>query len=30
MNDALNQSYQRLAEIDFEGMYFRQDIGFDL
>tara|TARA_B100000965_G_scaffold398774_1_gene417445 strand:- start:195 stop:1475 length:1281 start_codon:yes stop_codon:yes gene_type:complete len=28
--DALLQSYKLLEEINFEGMYFRKDIGFDL
>jgi phosphoribosylamine--glycine ligase len=28
--DALLQSYQLLEEINFEGMYYRKDIGFDL
>lgn len=28
--DALKTSYQNIAKIDFDGMYFRSDIGFDL
>ena len=27
---AIEQSYQALAKIDFEGIYYRKDIGFDL
>ena len=30
MEEALAKSYKRLKQIDFEGMYFRSDIGFDL
>ena len=29
-NQAIAQSYQALAKIDFEGIYYRKDIGFDL
>jgi len=29
-NQAIAQSYQALEKIDFEGMYYRKDIGFDL
>ena len=29
-NQAIEQSYQALAKIDFEGIYYRKDIGFDL
>ncbi|MEM8999176.1 MAG: phosphoribosylamine--glycine ligase [Bacteroidota bacterium] len=29
-NDALQKSYQNLLKINFEGMYYRRDIGFDL
>ena len=29
-NQAIAQSYQVLAKIDFEGIYYRKDIGFDL
>ncbi|WP_350293407.1 phosphoribosylamine--glycine ligase [uncultured Croceitalea sp.] len=28
--DALQTSYKNIKEIDFEGMYYRKDIGFDL
>jgi phosphoribosylamine--glycine ligase len=30
MNDALELSYKNAANVDFDGMYFRRDIGFDL
>ncbi len=30
MQEALAASYQNAAKIDFEGMYFRKDLGFDL
>lgn len=30
MNDALKRSYKSIGHINFEGMYFRKDIGFDL
>lgn len=30
IKEALDQSYKGLAKIDFEGIYFRKDIGFDL
>jgi len=30
MDDALNSVYEKVASIDFDGMYFRSDIGFDL
>lgn len=30
LEGALTNAYQGLASIDFEGMYFRKDIGFDL
>jgi phosphoribosylamine--glycine ligase len=30
MEDALRKSYDRLGRINFEGMYYRKDIGFDL
>lgn len=30
MEEALAASYQNAAKIDFEGMYFRKDLGFDL
>ena len=30
MREALAKSYKNAARINFEGMYFRQDIGFDL
>jgi len=30
MNDALALSYQNAQKINFEGKYFRKDIGFDL
>ena len=29
-NQAIEQSYKALAKIDFEGIYYRKDIGFDL
>ena len=29
-NQAILQSYEALAKIDFEGIYYRKDIGFDL
>lgn len=29
-NQAIAQSYEALAKIDFEGIYYRKDIGFDL
>ncbi|MDP3353886.1 MAG: phosphoribosylamine--glycine ligase [Flavobacteriaceae bacterium] len=29
-NDALRTSYKNISKIDFEGMYYRTDIGFDL
>ena len=28
--DALNTSYENLSKIEFDGMYYRKDIGFDL
>ena len=28
--EAIEQSYQVLAKIDFQGIYYRKDIGFDL
>jgi phosphoribosylamine--glycine ligase len=30
MNDALNKSYRNAGKINFEGAYYRRDIGFDL
>jgi phosphoribosylamine--glycine ligase len=30
MQEALAASYQNAAKINFEGMYFRKDLGFDL
>ena len=30
MNDALSCSYQNAQMVDFEGMYYRKDLGFDL
>ncbi len=30
MNEALQRSYSKVAEIDFEGKNYRHDIGFDL
>jgi phosphoribosylamine--glycine ligase len=30
MDDALNQSYKNASRINFEGMYYRKDLGFDL
>ena len=27
LQEALNRSYQALAEIEFEGIYYRRDIG---
>jgi phosphoribosylamine--glycine ligase len=30
MQEALAVSYQNAAKINFEGMYFRKDLGFDL
>jgi phosphoribosylamine--glycine ligase len=29
-NQAIANSYQALSKIDFEGIYYRKDIGFDL
>ena len=28
--EALSKSYESLEKIDFEGMYYRKDLGFDL
>ena len=30
MEEALKKSYQSIAKVNFEGAYFRTDIGFDL
>ena len=30
LNEALEKSYRALTKLDFEGMYYRKDIGFDL
>ena len=30
MEEALNKSYNGLEKIDFKGIYYRKDIGFDL
>jgi phosphoribosylamine--glycine ligase len=30
MNEALSCSYQNAQMVDFEGMYYRKDLGFDL
>ena len=29
-NEALKQSYEGLGKINFQGMYYRKDLGFDL
>ena len=29
-DEALRQSWENIARIDFDGKYFRRDIGFDL
>ncbi|MEC7659329.1 MAG: phosphoribosylglycinamide synthetase C domain-containing protein, partial [Bacteroidota bacterium] len=29
-HQAITKSYETLAKIEFEGMYYRKDIGFDL
>ena len=29
-NEALEQSYKALGKINFQGMYYRKDLGFDL
>ena len=28
--EALSKSYETLEKIDFDGMYYRKDLGFDL
>jgi len=30
IDEALTASYRNLSAIDFEGIYYRKDIGFDL